>query len=146
MRETIFRRNGINKKEKEIMFPGYVFVETAIESRDFLQTMFNFIHSHSNKAIRILQYGNSGAAINKDEMRFLQHLLGDKRCIETSIGFKEGDKVIVEHGPLIGCESIIKRVNQRRREAMIEIDIMGDKREIKVAFEILKIEDSYNNL
>jgi transcriptional antiterminator NusG len=136
MRETIFRRNGINKKEKEIMFPGYVFVETQIEGKEFIQTTYNFIHSQSNKAIRILQYGDGNAAINRAEMKFLQYLFGDKKCIETSIGFKEGDKIIIEHGPLQGYESVIKIINNHKQEAIIELEIMGDKREIRIAFEM----------
>jgi transcriptional antiterminator NusG len=137
MRETIFRRKGINKKEKEKMFPGYMFVETAIASKDFLQTTSNFICSQSNKAIRVLRYGDGNAAINKEEIKFLHYLLGNKKCVETSIGFKEGDKIIIEHGPLQGYESIVKKINYHKREAVIELNILNEKRSIIIPIEII---------
>jgi transcriptional antiterminator NusG len=120
------------------MFPGYVFVETAMPGKEFLEKTTNFVRV-SDGIMRVLRYGGTDdIAIRKEEMRILQYLLGDKRCVETSTGFKEGDKIIITAGVLKGHGSIIKTVNAHKREAIIEIEFMGGMREVKVAIELVK--------
>jgi transcriptional antiterminator NusG len=137
-REVIFRKNGRNQKEKEPMFPGYVFVETVMSGKEFLEKTTSFVRV-SDGIMRVLRYGGTDdIAIRKEEMRILQYLLGDKRCVETSTGFKEGDKIIITAGVLKGHESIIKRVNAHKREATIEIEFMGGMRLSTVGLEIIE--------
>lgn len=76
--------------------------------------------------------------MRKAEQIFLQKLMGIDNCIDDSIGFIEGDKIIITSGVLEGMESIIKKVNRHKREALLEVNIMGDARQIKVALEIVK--------
>jgi transcriptional antiterminator NusG len=138
MREIIFRRNGKNNKEKEPMFPGYVFVETAMPGKEFLEKTANFVQV-SDGVMRVLKYGGTdNIAIHEEEMRVLQYLLGNKRCVETSTGFKEGDKIIITTGILKGHESIIKKINAHKREAYIETGFMGGMRLIGVGLEIIE--------
>ncbi|MDR2091536.1 MAG: hypothetical protein LBP62_07830 [Clostridiales bacterium] len=83
-------------------------------------------------------YGDSERiAVSEDEQRALQYLIGDKRCIETSVGFAEGDKIVVTAGALTGKESIIKRINKHKRQAVIEIEFFGAISEMTVGLEII---------
>ena len=55
-----------------------------------------------------------------------------------SEGFKEGGVVRVTSGPLIGFEGMITKVNRRKHEAYLQIEIMGRKKEIKVGFNLVR--------
>ena len=68
----------------------------------------------------------------------LKKLLGADYCIQESIGYVEGDKVIIKSGGLMGSESRIKKINRHKREAVLEINILGDMRQVIVALEIIK--------
>lgn len=56
MLETLFIRAGRVKKELSIMFPGYVFVETDLESKEFRQRTLQITRT-SKDIIEILSYG-----------------------------------------------------------------------------------------
>ncbi len=138
MREATFKRNGRISKEMKIMFPGYVFIETELCCNEFLK-YFNHLHRTFNNIIKILKYGDSDEfAINEEERVYLERLINNDNYIETSVGFIEGDNICVEEGPLKGRESIIKRINRHKKEAIIDIKIMGEYRQITVGLEILR--------
>ena len=75
--------------------------------------------------------------LNKDEKNFLSGFYDDNYVVEESCGFIKGDKVIIISGPLIGKESIIKRINRHKRIAEVEVNFMGDIRKVKVELEII---------
>ena len=68
----------------------------------------------------------------------LLSLCNDSHCIESSSGIIEGDKIHVTDGPLKGYESIIKRVNRHKRQAVIEIEFIGDRRQVSVPLEVVR--------
>jgi transcription termination/antitermination protein NusG len=55
--KSLFRRVGKVKRELNIMFPGYVFIESDLESEEFRERT-RFIIRTSKDIIRILSYGN----------------------------------------------------------------------------------------
>ena len=135
-----------NKKSREIgrqyrkrpLFPGYVFIETNMESKEFLKFFGQYIHDSAD-IIKILRYGESDEiAITLEERRRFEYLFKGKRCIEYSKGFIIGDKVIIENGPLIGHEGNIRYINRHNREAIIEIELFEKTLSAKVALEIVK--------
>lgn len=135
--ETFFRKQGKIKKETHIAFPGYVFVSTTIKNDDFIRQANEHIHS-SRFIIRLLCYGNSNEAVlNIKERAIIEDLWQGNCCIETSVGFIQGDRIVITNGPLIGKESIIKEIHPRRRQATIELEFMGAVRSVTVGLEIL---------
>jgi transcription termination/antitermination protein NusG len=57
--------------------------------------------------------------------------------IENSIGLIEGDKIIITEGPLMGHESMIKKIDSHKRIAQLDIEMFGQLRTITVALEII---------
>lgn len=138
MLETLFKRAGRVKKELSIMFPGYVFIETNLESKEFKQRIIQFTRS-SKDIIGILSYGNSDEiAVREDERMALLRLCNDDYCIESSTGFIEGDRFYIESGPLAGLESVIKEINKKKMEASFELEFMGKTARFTVGLELLK--------
>ena len=58
------------------------------------------------------------------------------QCLETSRGTIEGDRIVVT-GSLLKRESLIKRINRHRREAIIGLGLSGGMRQIKIGLEIV---------
>lgn len=120
------------------MFPGYVFVETNMPEDEFRKEFFQYIAS-SDKIIRLLSYGESKIlAIPREERVRLEYILRGKRCFDHSIGYIEGDKIVVTAGSLVGFEGMIKNINRHNRKASIEVDFLGRKNIIDVALEIVE--------
>ena len=135
-----------NKKFREIgkqyskrpLFPGYVFVEANIPSKDFIELLGGFIYD-STDVIKLLRYGDSGeAAVALDERRRFEYLFRGKRCLEHSQGFIEGDKITIESGPLKGREGSIKYINRHNHCAKVEFKMFDKAIMADVALEIVK--------
>ncbi|HBN83996.1 MAG TPA: antitermination protein NusG [Clostridiales bacterium] len=138
-RVTFFKRSGqVPRKEKLIMFPGYVFIKSELCDINFFQQISPFVRTNKD-VIRVLRYGDSNEyAVREDECNKLIDLLNDDYCIETSAAFLEGDRVKIIEGPLKGKESIIKKVKRSRMEAVIHLEIMGEERPITLGIDILQ--------
>ena len=75
-------------------------------------------------------------ALPTDERVRLEYLYRGKRCLEHSVGYRKGERIIISQGPLIGHEGEIVYFNRHNREATIEIEMFGTKTTIRVALEI----------
>jgi transcriptional antiterminator NusG len=67
-----------------------------------------------------------------------ERLFDSEFCIRASVGFCEGDKVRVTSGALVGLESLIKKINRHKREAIVEMEMMGDVRRVKLMLEVVE--------
>lgn len=136
--ESLFRRAGKVKRELNIMFPGYVFIESDLESKEFRQRTLQIIRT-SKDIISILSYSNSDEiVVREDERAALLRLCNDDRCIESSMGFIEGDKFYIENGPMVGMESVIKKINRKKMEAYFELKFAGETRKFTVGLNLLR--------
>lgn len=125
-------------KEYKVMFPGYVFIESVFENAIFFEKIKNF-HMDTNSNIKLLSYGDSKEyALREEERILLFSLFSEEKTLEASTGVIQGDKVIITDGPLIGRESIIKKINRHKKEAVVEMDILGQKIDVTVGLNIIK--------
>lgn len=137
LNERLFKNSGIIKKELKPLFPGYVFIESELKSHEFIRIISPLIHASSN-IIRLLRYSDSEFSVRETEKQMLLRLYNEDYCIESSSGIMIGDRIYITEGPLIGCESIVKKLNRHKREAWVELDFMGDKRLINVSLQIVQ--------
>jgi len=138
MKKTLFKKEGRVKKEIEPLFPGYVFIESYISSLEF-QRRTGYVISSSNDILRLLQYGDEDdIAMREGEKIALLNLLNDDHCIEPSLGIIEGDQVCIKDGPLVGWESKLKKIDRHKRQALIDIEVMGYQMRINAALEIVQ--------
>ena len=121
---------------KRPLFLGYVFVETNIPSNLFQAEFYDVIYNSAD-IIRLLRYGESNEiALLQEERRRFEYLFRGKRCIEHSMGYIEGDRIIITGGPLKDLEGCVKKINRHHRSAVVEVDMFGQKQTIEVALEI----------
>lgn len=74
----------------------------------------------------------------EDEVAFLKSFGKEEQIVEISSGYIEGDRIIVEKGPLKGKEGLIRRIDRHKRIAEIEIEFLGEQRKAKVGLEIVR--------
>ena len=134
-----------NKKTKDLdkpyimrpVFSNYIFIETNMPENEFKEAFFSIAYNSAD-IIRLLAYGKSGIIALRDEERIrLEYLFRNKRCLEHSIGYIEGDRVIITGGALVGMEGGIKKINRHHRSAQIEISLFNETQTIGVALEIV---------
>ena len=136
--ETFFRKQGKVKKLIHNAFPGYVFIVTKISNEQFIIRAKECVRK-SNTILRLLCYGDTNeASMHEGERAAINRLWQDKNCIEVSIGFIEGDHIVITEGHFKGRESVIKELRPRRRQAVVEIEFMGGIRQMTVGMEIIK--------
>lgn len=135
--ELFYKRKGKVRTEIKPVFPGYLFIMSHMNNDEFVSRTYELIRRSQN-IIKLLQYGDSGlAAIKKDEKDILDNLFQTKKCIESSYGYIKGDKLVITDGPFVGRESIFKSVDRHKRQAIIELQIMGEMRKVSVGLEII---------
>ncbi len=123
--------------KKRPLFPCYVFLETDMPEKEFLK-QFSSYFFESTDIVRILRNGSNGSiAIANDEQTRFEYLFKGRRCLEHSVGYIEGDKVIVTSGPLMGLEGLITHICRHDQVATVKIDMFGRSLEAKLALEIV---------
>jgi len=135
--EVLFKTKGQVKKEYKPLFQGYVFIESVLPAIDFINSMDKIIY-YSKDIFQILKYGDSNEiALHDNEKNMLLRLSNENHCVESSSGFIAGNKIYINDGPLKGFESIIKKIDRHKRQAIIELEFMGELRPITLALDIL---------
>ena len=135
--EMLFKSHGKVSYEVKPIYSGYLFITTPMSNEEFILSSKECI-KRSNNVMKLLQYGDSGiAAIKLDERKLLESLLQGEKFLKVSRGFQQGSRVIITEGPWVGKESFIKSINRHKRQALIELQVLGEIRQITVGLEII---------
>jgi transcriptional antiterminator NusG len=142
VKETFRRSKGVIHKERKLLFPGYVFIQTDIEA-DLIANKLKLalMNITGQKYIySILHYGDNkkDVAVHDKEHIYLERLFNSDFCVMGSVGFIEGDMIRVTSGALIGMESRIKRINRHKREAVLEFEMFGALRKVTLMLEVIE--------
>ena len=125
-------------KEYKVMFPGYIFIESMFKD-DVIYKKVRQFQINTNTKIKLLSYGDSKEySIREEEKKLLFCLFSEDKTVGASTGVIHGDKVIITEGPLMGRESIIRKINRHRREAVVEMEILGRMTNITTGLNIIE--------
>ena len=138
-KETPYRSKGVIHKIRKPLFPGYIFIQTEVES-ELIAKKLKTALKDTKDIYSLLHYGSdkNDVAVRESERLYWERLFDADYCITGSVGFIEGDKIQVTSGALIGFEGQIKRINRHKREAIVEMEMMGAKRDVTVMLEIVE--------
>ncbi|AIQ12920.1 antiterminator LoaP [Paenibacillus durus] len=139
-RKITEKKQGIVKHVFKKMFPGYVFIQTEMDS-----VIYNDIKSTP----RIFTLVNIGkyyegkethfSSIALEEMDVILKLVGPGGCIDYSTVHVDKDsKVSVISGPLKGFEGIIKKIDKHKNRAKIVINLLNQNLTVDVGIEVLR--------
>jgi transcription termination/antitermination protein NusG len=140
-KETPRRSRGVIYKECKLLFPGYIFIKTGIGADSIAEKLKSAIAGIvcRKDIYSILHYGDDekDVVMREQERLYWERLFDPNFCITGSIGFIEGDVIRITSGALVGMESRIKLVNRHKREAVVEMEIMGAIRKVMVMLEVV---------
>jgi len=134
----LYKRQGKLIKLNDIVFKSYVFVETQMDYETFYVEVIHKIKSHTGFFKTLTHKSDRNIeTLYPSEKQFLQSFMNPDHLIEASIGFVEGDKVTITSGPLMGKETIIKKINKHKRIALMELSMMGRTVEIQIPLDLI---------
>ena len=111
--------------------PGYIFFETDDPKRLFFEL------KKVPKRTTLLRMDEDILAVGRDEEAFIRSFFGKEDTVEVSFMHKEGDRVVVDSGPLAGREALIKKIWAHKRTALISTEMFGRTMELKVGIDFL---------
>ena len=138
-KETPYRSKGIIHKVRKPLFPGYVFVQTEVEPKSIAEKLAAALKNIKD-IYSILHYGDDekDVAVREEERLYWERLFDTNFCVVGSVGFIEGDTIRITSGALVGLEGQIKKINRHKREAIVEMEMLGAKREVVLMLEIVE--------
>ncbi len=120
------------------MFPNYIFIESNLDYIAFNEKLQEF-RKEQTGIIKELKFDNEGTpALKEEEKQLIEKLIGKTKVMKHSIGYIEGDTVIVTQGPLQGLESKIIHIDRHKRKAVLEIAMFDQIIKLNVSLEIIK--------
>lgn len=125
---------GAWKNRREILFPGYVFVETKTP-RAFVKEL----HKTSRMA-KVLHDGSEHfIPLAAEEKTTISAFLdGEDHVMKMSEGIIEGDQILILKGPLMNHTGLVKKIDRHKRLAYLEIYMCSRQLTIKAGLEIVK--------
>ena len=126
------RRKDGRKRIHIPLFPGYHFVKTSMDAYAHLEIL------KTDSVLRIL--GNDGKPIPiPNEQIFTIHALIKNGVAVTPCPYlKEGMRVRVVHGPLIGVEGILLKTQPQKHRLVLSVDLI--KESVSVEIDELDVE------
>lgn len=122
---------GVWQTQKQILFPGYVFVVTSDIQN---------LHEELKKVIgltKLIGTGREIVPISENEKEFLLGFGGEEQVVQMSEGIIIGSQVIIHSGPLKGKEGYIRKIDRHKRKAWLELPLLGGMQNVQVGLEIV---------
>lgn len=128
------RYSGVWKYCNEVLFPGYVFVDTKTPEA---------FRKELNKVSRMTKMLHDGSEhfipLADEEKTIISAFIGDTdHVMKMSEGIIEGDEIVVLKGPLMNHTGLVKKIDRHKRLAYLELYMCGRPITIKAGLEIIK--------
>lgn len=130
--ERARKLNGRWTRQKELLFPGYLFVvsENVNELVRKLKEIPEFT--------RVLGDSEEPIPLRQEEIRFLQKYTNEERVLEMSKGYLAGDRLVVTEGPLKDYQGKVIHVDRHKRIVTLEMEFFGRTMRMKVGMEVVE--------
>lgn len=139
-RILFIRKGGITRKETKALFPGYFFIKTKEKlQRQQSQEIIHKVNlGQTPLLLRILGKNDSDFLTNipSEEMGIILELTAEGEEIGVSRVAKENHRFRILSGPLKDREVMIKKINARKKRITVELNLLGEIREIQLGAEI----------
>ena len=131
--ERVKKYYGEWHKEKKIMFPGYMFIDTNNPYKIYEQ-----LRSVPELTNILGRDGDKFVSIETDKEILFKSMVNIDYEISVSTGIIVGDRVVVKKGPLVGMEACIKRIDRHKRIAILSTEMFEQKINVSVGLEIIE--------
>ena len=129
---TEIKLHGSWTPTTRVLFPGYII---AVTSRpELLMQSLAALPEFG----RLLCMDGAPVALAPDEVELLEGLTRrGSRTVEMSRAHKEGERVVVTEGPLVGREGLIERVDRHKSTATLRVRFCGRSVSVRVGLAVL---------
>ena len=107
------------RRETRPLYSGYVFMVT--DDPGALDKALTKVPGYH----RLLKAADVILTVNDEEKAFINRIAGRDNVVEISTGYKEGDKITVVSGPMMGLEGDIVHVDRHKRLVTVNISLFG---------------------
>ncbi len=120
------RRRDRRKRIKLPLFPGYLFVWTEMNAYTHLEIL------KTESVVRIL--GNNGipVPIPDEQIYAIQILMKNGIAVTPYPYLKEGMKVRVVNGPLIGVEGFLLKTQPQKHRLVLSVDLLKESCSVEI--------------
>jgi len=117
---------------REPLFPGYLFVKSALEAYEHLEIL------KTTGVVRFIGNREGPLPVPNENIESLMIMVAGADAIITGKRFKKGDKVIVINGPLAGVTGIFAHYRGKKR-VIVTIEALGQYAGVDVSEEDVEI-------
>ena len=126
------KQNGTWNTLQKVLFPGYIFMIT-----EDVEKLFFYLKTIEGMT-KLIGTGQDIIPLNEQEVFFLERFGGKEQIVTMSEGIIKGTQVIITSGPLMGMESLIKKIDRHKRKAWLNLEMFGKTQYVEVGLEITK--------
>lgn len=116
----------------QVMFPGYVFLESSARSRELEKLLWRI-----SGVVKPVKIGGDFNPITAEEEAFLREMMDENHFIRISVGDIIDGELIIRNGPLNGKTAYVKKIDRHRRLAMLDISLWKEDRSVPVGLEVV---------
>ena len=132
-RKVAFKEADEWKTMEEPLFPGYVIVDSEQPKR--LRAALDRLPDFA----RLLDVDGAFLPLDDEEVAWIDAFTRrGHRVVDMSRAVVEGGVVRITSGSLVGKEAQVKRINRRKRTAVLALRILGRDVEVPVGLEIVR--------
>lgn len=119
------------------LFPGYLVAITNAPRE------LEVVLAQVPEFCRVLAQGGKFVPLGREEVEMIGAFTErGERTVPMSHAVKEGDRVVVTEGPLVGREGLIRGVDRRKSIAMVELDVCGRKIATRMGLSVVSAPES----
>ena len=107
------------RRERRPLYSGYVFMVTR-DPEALEKALIKVPGRH-----RLLKADDIILTVSEEEQAFLRRLGGIENLVDISVGYKEGDRIKILSGPMVGLEGDIIHVDRHKRLVTINVSLFG---------------------
>jgi transcriptional antiterminator NusG len=126
------RRRDRRKRIQLPLFPSYVFVRAKMDGHTYLEIL------KTRSVVRLLCSNGKPATIPNEQINAIQVLMKNGISATPYPYLKEGMKVRVVNGPLIGIEGILIKTKPNKHRLILSVDLIQES--VSVEMDELDVE------
>jgi transcription antitermination factor NusG len=117
--ESWFRRGGARRRVRVPLFRGYLFLRHAMDKESYLRV------STARGLVRILgERWDRLWILRETEMETIKQILGAGRLVMPYPYLRNGQRVRIKRGPLMGVEGVLARTNPKKGLLVVSVDLL----------------------
>jgi transcription termination/antitermination protein NusG len=123
--QVISRRKDRHKKIFVPLLPGYVFVNSSLEPKEYLSIL------KTAGVVRLIGFEGKPVPARDDEINSLMILDGTDRTIQNVEYINQGDRVMIMEGPLKGLTGFYLRAKGQGK-VVVSVDLLHRSLEVDI--------------